>query len=59
MNRFPHFILLLENDILFFLLCPEMRQGFGWNMLVLSLNVTDAGTLGSYHKVNSYYDYYM
>ncbi len=42
-----------------FLLCPEMRQGFRWNMLVLSLNVTDAGTLGLYHKVNSYYNYYM
>ncbi len=26
-------------------------------MLVLSLNVTDVETLGSYHKVNSYYDY--
>ncbi len=26
-------------------------------MLVLSL--TDAETLGLYHKVNSYYDYYM
>ncbi len=32
-----------------------MQQGF----LVLSLNVTDVQTLGSYHKVNSYYDYYM
>ncbi len=40
--------------ILFFI-CPEMR----WTMLVLSLNVSDAETLGSYHKVNSYYDYYM
>ncbi len=35
------------------------KWGFGWKMLVLSLNVSDAETLGSYHKVNSYYDYYM
>ncbi len=58
MNSLPHFILLFDNVLNFFAL-SEMRQGFGWNMLVLSLNVTDAGTLGSCHKVNSYYDYYM
>ncbi len=28
-------------------------------MLVLSLNVTDAENLGSDHKVNSYYNYYI
>ncbi len=54
-NSIPHFILLFDNV---FLLCPEIRV-FGWKMLVLSLNVTNAETLGSYHKVNSYYDYYM
>ncbi len=43
----------------FFLLCPEMWHVFGGKMLVLSLNVTDAETLGSYLKVNSYYDDYM
>ncbi len=37
--------------------CPEMLQVFGGKMLVLSL--TDAETLGLYHKVNSYYDYCM
>ncbi len=42
---------------IFFALSRNAIQGFGWNMLVLSL--TDAETLASYHKVNLYYDYYM
>ncbi len=54
MNSFPHFILLFDKV---FLLCPEIRHVFGGKMLLLSL--TDAETLGSYHKVKSYYDYYM
>ncbi len=32
---------------------------FGGKMLVLSLNVIDAETLGSHRKVNLYYNYYM
>ncbi len=39
----------------FFLLCPEMRHVFGGKMLVF-LFPTDVEILGSYHKVNSYYD---
>ncbi len=60
MNSFSHFILLFDSIIIiiyFFALSWNATQGFGWNMLVLSL--TDAETLGSYHKVNSYYGYYI
>ncbi len=58
MNSFPHFILLFDNVFFFFFaLSRNAKQGFEWNMLVLSF--TDVETLGSYHKVNSYYDYYM
>ncbi len=57
MYSFLHFILLFDNVFVFFALSWNATQGFGKNMLVLSL--TDAETLGSYHKLNSYYVYYM
>ncbi len=58
MISFPDFISLFDNVFFFFFaLFQNATQGFGWNMLVLSL--IDVETLGSYHKVNSYYDYYM
>ncbi len=50
-------ILLFDNVFFFFLLFPEMRRVFEWKMLVLLF--TDAETLGSDHKVKSYYNYYM
>ncbi len=40
-----------------FALSRNATQVFGWIVLVLSL--TDPETLGSDHKINSYYDYYM
>ncbi len=52
MNSFPHFILLVDK-VFFFLLCPEMERAS------FITNATYAETLGSYRKVNSYYDYYV
>ncbi len=60
MTSFPHFILLFDNV---FLLSPEMQHKFSEGRCSFYRFPTDAETLGSYygsyHKVNSYYDYYM
>ncbi len=45
--------------LLFLFALPGMQHVFGGKMLVLSLNVINAETLGSHRKVNSYYNYYM
>ncbi len=54
-EKCPAFYIVVRQCFFFFALSRNATHG--WNMLILSF--TDAETLGSYHKVNSYYDYYM
>ncbi len=60
-NSFLHFILLFDNVFFLFcfLLCPEMQHKSSDGRCSFYRFPTDAETLGSYHKVNSYYNYSM
>ncbi len=57
MNSFPHFKLLFDNVFFsFFYFVPKYDTRL---RMEHARFITYAETLGSYHKVNSYYDYYM
>ncbi len=60
-NSFPDFILLFDNVIYFLFFCfvPKCDTRLRMEHACFITNVTVAETLGSYHKLNSYYDYYM
>ncbi len=57
MYSFLHFILLFDNVIYFF--CFVLKCDTRLQKEHACISLTDAETLGSYHKLNSYYDYYM
>ncbi len=58
MNSFPHFKLLFDNVFFFFFFALSQNTDTRLRMEHARF-ITYAETLGSYHKVNSYYDYYM